>query len=94
MKSGPEQKSDAVKPRHPGDSACRTIEEDELERAPFSERLARTIALTPTADEARIIALYGDWGCGKTSVKNFISHYLRTAHGIEPIEFAPYFTQM
>ncbi len=72
------------------DVARRLIDEDELNRAPFAERLARSIALTPSTDEATVVALYGAWGCGKTTVKNFTKHFLKANHRIDAIEFSPW----
>ena len=69
------------------DAARRLVDEDELNRAPFAERLARSIALTPSTDEATVVALYGEWGCGKTTAKNFTKHFLKKNHGIHAIEF-------
>ncbi|MDP3070380.1 MAG: P-loop NTPase fold protein [Opitutaceae bacterium] len=82
-------KSANQKPRS-GDAARTRIEDDELGRSTFAQKLARTMALTPAADEAQVIALFGDWGCGKTTLKHFTAHFLREEHGIHPIEFSPW----
>ena len=61
-----------------------------MARAPFAEKLARAVAMTPPSDEARVVALFGEWGAGKTTLKYFVAHYLKAQHGITPIEFSPW----
>jgi hypothetical protein len=64
--------------------------EDLLGRNGFAHRLAEQIARWK-GSESLVIALYGDWGTGKTSLKNLILEHLDT-HRPAPtaIEFNPW----
>ena len=72
------------------DKPIENAEEDLLIRADFSHNLADAI-LNWRHKESWIIALTGDWGIGKTSVKNLIINKIQT---IEPktiiINFSPW----
>lgn len=48
---------------------------DRLGYAPFAKRLAQSIAGLPRA-EGHVVALYGKWGFGKTTMLNYVRHYL------------------
>jgi len=49
--------------------------DDKLERETFSQRLADSIrAMAPS--DGIVIAIYGAWGSGKSSVLNFVERYL------------------
>jgi hypothetical protein len=48
------------------------------------------MARTPASDEAQVIALFGDWGCGKSTIKHFTAYFLEKEHSIRPIEFSPW----
>ena len=48
---------------------------DRLGYAPFAKRLAQSIAGLPQA-EGQVVALYGKWGFGKTTMLNYVRHYL------------------
>src|SRR6266568_1036769 len=50
--------------------------DDRLGDAPFAKHLAESICKM-NAVEGLVIAVYGSWGSGKTSVLNFLLHYLR-----------------
>ena len=50
-------------------------EHDRLAYSPFAERLAESLLAMAPAD-GFVVALYGSWGSGKTTVVNFIVHYL------------------
>src|SRR5689334_456173 len=65
--------------------------EDVLGRAPFAEQLAVAIA-NWKEDESLVIALYGQWGIGKTSVKNLVLEELRMRGEEAPdlVEFNPW----
>ena len=56
------------------DQAKRSAEEDELDRAVFVQHMARAIATTPIREAALVVALYGEWGSGKTTIKHFVRH--------------------
>jgi len=49
--------------------------DDRLDRRRFAESLAHAI-LRIDADEGFVFALYGAWGSGKTTVLNFVLHFL------------------
>lgn len=49
--------------------------EDRLRRSRFAERLARSL-LSWLGEESIVVALYGTWGSGKSSVLNLTEHYL------------------
>jgi len=72
-----------------GDYARTNPDEDELGRKQFCQKLARILA-TGHESGSTVVAIYGDWGVGKTTAKNFALHFLRTEHKIEPIEFEPW----
>lgn len=88
MFQSPQQHPESGALRH--DQAKRRIEEDELERKTFAAKMARAIATSPARDEALVVALYGEWGSGKTTIKHFLRHYLTKDHRIEPVEFSPW----
>ena len=50
-------------------------EDDRLAYSPFAQRLAESL-LTMAPPDGFVVALYGSWGSGKTTVVNFIVHYL------------------
>lgn len=65
--------------------------EDRLGRGPFVTRLSRAIS-SWKGDEGLVIALYGAWGCGKSSVKNLLVEELKAtaSDSVEIIEFNPW----
>jgi predicted KAP-like P-loop ATPase len=79
--------------QHPfsSDRPIATREEDLLGRANFSEALATAIKSWREKDSL-VIALYGPWGSGKTSVKNMVLDYLRGSVKDSPeiVEFNPW----
>jgi predicted KAP-like P-loop ATPase len=65
--------------------------QDKLGRAKFAENLAR--AITNWAEnESLVIAICGEWGIGKSSLKNLVLEQLRTAASSAPdiIQFSPW----
>jgi predicted KAP-like P-loop ATPase len=65
--------------------------QDRLGRAPFADNLATAIAGWKESDSL-VIALYGEWGIGKSSIKNLVLEQLR-AHGRESpdvVQFNPW----
>ena len=48
---------------------------DRLGYAPFARRLAESIIGLAGA-EGHVLALYGQWGFGKTTMLNYIQHYV------------------
>jgi predicted KAP-like P-loop ATPase len=67
------------KPRPPveisADSPGSDPNSDRLGYAPFAKRLAQSIAGLERA-EGHVLALYGRWGFGKTTMLNYVRHYL------------------
>ncbi len=62
---------------------------DRFNRWPFSQRLALTIA-SRDDDAPLILALYGEWGDGKTTCLNFMEVELLKHSHIVPIRFNPW----
>jgi predicted KAP-like P-loop ATPase len=50
-------------------------DEDELDYAPFANHLAKAI-VNMASDDGFVMAIYGNWGLGKSTVLNFTVHYL------------------
>jgi Cdc6-like AAA superfamily ATPase len=73
------------------DSPIQTFEEDLLQRQGFVESLCRIFEAAPP-DESTVFALYGEWGSGKTSVKNLLKKSLADQGEKTPlpIEFNPW----
>ena len=67
------------------------VAEDALNRSGFSKRLANAIRSAP-CDESLVLALYGPWGSGKSSIKNMMVEELRSNEWTCPIllEFNPW----
>src|SRR5438270_12859556 len=62
------------KPSNSPYSADRPIDskqQDRLGRTDFATGLARDLRLWEGRDSL-VVALYGEWGCGKTSIKNLL----------------------
>jgi predicted KAP-like P-loop ATPase len=57
------------------DSPIRTINEDKLNRSDFSEKLGKSL-LQWTDDTSLVIALYGSWGSGKSSIINLTQEFI------------------
>lgn len=68
-----------------------TIEDDLLGRAEFSVDLARAMSSWHGKDSL-VVALHGDWGSGKSSIKNMAVSKLNEIDGkrVEVIEFSPW----
>jgi hypothetical protein len=63
--------------------------EDKFSRAPFAERIARTI-LAQRDPASIVVGVYGPWGDGKTSVLNLVEHALVEDARTVPIRFNPW----
>lgn len=50
-------------------------QDDELDRANFSKQLAQIIQKS-NPNNGFVIALYGEWGSGKSTIINFTKHYI------------------
>ncbi len=73
------------------DTPIQSFEEDLLQRRGFVESLCRIFEVA-SPDESTVFALYGEWGSGKTSVKNLLIKELgsRGDKSPLPIEFNPW----
>lgn len=72
------------------DRPIRAAREDLLGRLPFAASLAKDIRAWAGRDSL-VIALYGGWGCGKTSLKNLILLHLKKGKAKTPVmEFNPW----
>lgn len=65
--------------------------EDKLGRASFAEAVARSV-IGWRGNDSLVLALYGPWGSGKSSVKNMVLERLREQHAPRPlvIDFNPW----
>ena len=69
------------------DHAINGRDEDRLQRSGFADGLAGTIA-SWSGDDSLVLAIYGRWGSGKTSLKNMV---LETLGGKWPVvQFNPW----
>jgi hypothetical protein len=64
-------------------------EHDLFDRAPFANRIADTIG-TRTDPSSLVVAVYGPWGDGKTTVLNFIRNRLRSYPSAITVNFNPW----
>lgn len=72
------------------DRPIHTVKEDLLGRAKFSENLAEAISNWNGRDSL-VVGLYGDWGAGKSSVKNMALSYMKDKELKQIIiEFSPW----
>jgi predicted KAP-like P-loop ATPase len=75
-------------------SADRPIDskrQDKLGRADFASGLARDLRMWSGRDSL-VVALYGEWGCGKTSIKNLLleANKAAEASGLPLMQFNPW----
>jgi len=84
-------KNAGSKHRFSADRPIGSREEDLLGRAPFADALASAIKGWK-GNESLVIALYGPWGSGKSSVKNMVLQSLRSIEADSPliVEFSPW----
>lgn len=73
------------------DNPIQSFEEDLLQRRGFVQTLCQIFAAS-SPDESTVFALYGEWGSGKTSVKNLLKKELaaKCDKAPIPIEFNPW----
>lgn len=50
-------------------------QDDLFGHAPFAESLANSICLYP-GNDGLVLALYGPWGSGKSTVLSYVRHFL------------------
>jgi hypothetical protein len=63
--------------------------EDRLRRGPYTERVAEILSI-PNREEGRIFAIRGEWGQGKSSLKNLIIRNLEKRQKASWLEFNPW----
>ena len=83
-----------IKPQAPAlfadDLPIKSAADDRLARAPFAAAVARAIAGW-SSDTSLVVAVYGPWGSGKTSVKNLVLESLQERMlAIDTVEFNPW----
>lgn len=77
------------------DAPLENPEDDKLNFAPYAQTLAKAIANVPL-DKGAVMAIYGEWGSGKSTLINFIQKYLKLIEKANPeqelviIEFNPW----
>ncbi len=71
------------------DAPVQDPKDDRFDRGPFARRIAET--LVRRKDPASmVIAIYGAWGDGKTTVLNFIRDYLQKEEAVVCVNFNPW----
>ncbi|MCH7879818.1 MAG: hypothetical protein IH914_10955 [candidate division Zixibacteria bacterium] len=70
------------------DNAIRTIKDDQYGFEPFARLLADTIR--ETDDLPFTLGIFGEWGCGKSSLMNMIRDDLGTSPHVKTIAFNPW----
>jgi len=83
------ESEEQIEPVFSGDNALKSPEQDKFGRADFSYRISEIIKKRKEADHLTI-GIYGKWGEGKTSVVNFINHYLEKDEDIICLHFNPW----
>lgn len=73
------------------DRPIRTADEDRLGRSGFSRSLARALS-SWKGEDSLVVALYGEWGSGKSSIKNMVLEAVRTSSPppADLLEFNPW----
>lgn len=75
-----------------GDNPLQDPAQDRLGYAPFARALAQALSDMPSS-KGLVVAIYGPWGSGKTTILNFVKHYLNNQpekHRPILIDFAPW----
>lgn len=91
MTRSPGSKSNEPLTELTADRPIDSREQDRLGRSPFAHHLANAIAKWKESDSL-VIALYGEWGIGKSSIKNLVLEQLRAAGDDTPdvVQFNPW----
>jgi predicted KAP-like P-loop ATPase len=76
-------------PKFDPDLPIAKASDDRLGRADFARSLARAIE-TWRGDSSHVMALYGEWGSGKSSIKNMAVEYLQESGKLDLLEFNPW----
>ena len=62
-------------------------DDDKLDRNRFSQEIAKSLA-NWKGDDSLVVSLSGEWGSGKSTIKNFVIHHLGVR--ATPVEFNPW----
>jgi predicted KAP-like P-loop ATPase len=71
------------------DAPVKDAAQDRFDRAPFAFRIADTL-ISRTDSASLVLAIYGVWGDGKTSVLHFIRQRLKDASSVVCVDFNPW----
>lgn len=71
------------------DAPIADVRDDRFRRGPWARRIAETIAAQHDP-ASLVVAVYGPWGDGKTSVLNLIAEALGDAPDVVPVRFNPW----
>jgi KAP family P-loop domain len=71
------------------DAPVEDAAQDRFDRAPFAFRIADTL-ISRTDSASLVLAIYGVWGDGKTSVLHFIRQRLKDASSVVCVDFNPW----
>ena len=63
--------------------------QDLFNRKEFARRIS-AILKNPHSDNSLVVGLYGEWGCGKTTILNFIEQELKNDESVIIIKFNPW----
>lgn len=83
------EESSSEKPSYSSDQPIRSKGEDRFNRWPFAERIADTLARRKDS-AGLVVAIYGVWGDGKTSVLNLLEQALKEHEDVVVIRFNPW----
>lgn len=78
---------DNAPPAFSADQPVTNPTDDKLDRDRFSAAIARSLA-NWKGHESLILSLSGEWGSGKSTIKNFVKHHL--GKRVETLEFNPW----
>jgi hypothetical protein len=81
-------KDDSSQP-YVSDAPVSDPQKDRFRRWPFARRIADTIAIR-TDPSSFVVAIYGAWGDGKTTVLNFVDGELRKRSDVLVVRFNPW----
>src|SRR5262249_52427006 len=85
------KKTKAPENCYSADRPIQSKKQDRLGRAEFSSGLARDLR-TWSGRDSLVLALYGEWGCGKTSIKNLLLEANKSARdsALPVMQFNPW----
>lgn len=75
LSNGRDIESDVAMTALSADRPCTDPKDDLFGHAPFARHLAKSIRCHRGGD-GLVIALHGPWGSGKTTILNYVCHYL------------------